>query len=92
VSVSAALFKLFSETWLADPGEGSTGDRTAVHRRSLPMTVPLAFALSGEGLGCGWGSLTPACSAYEDEFPFDGTIRRVTVVVDDEQREAKAAR
>jgi arylsulfatase len=47
----------------------------------IPVTVPLAFALSGEGLCCGWDSLTPATSAYQDEFRFTGTIRRVTVDV-----------
>ncbi len=70
-------------------GKGSPGvgrlfiDGREVGRIEIPVTVPLAFALSGEGLCCGWDSLSPACSAYDDEFPFDGTIRRVVVVVDD---------
>ncbi len=45
----------------------------------IPVTVPLAFALSGEGLCVGWDSLSPASSAYDHEFPFSGTIRQVVV-------------
>ena len=51
-----------------------------VGEKEIPVTVPLAFALSGEGLCCGWDSLTPACSVYSGEFRFTGTIQ--TVVVD----------
>jgi arylsulfatase len=50
-----------------------------VAEATIPVTVPLAFALSGEGLCAGWDSLTPAVSAYEGEFPFSGTLRQVTV-------------
>ncbi len=35
--------------------------------------------LSGEGLCAGWDSLSPAVSAYDDEFHFSGTIRQVVV-------------
>jgi hypothetical protein len=66
-------------------GKGSPGvgrlfiDGKKVGEQKIPVTVPLAFALSGEGLCCGWDSLTPACSAYEGEFRFSGTIRKVVV-------------
>ena len=68
-------------------GKGSPGigrlfiDGKKVGEQKIPVTVPLAFALSGEGLCCGWDSLTPACSAYEDEFRFNGTLRKVVVDV-----------
>ena len=68
-------------------GRGSAGigrlyiDGRQVGQIEIPMTVPLAFALSGEGLCCGWDSLTSACSAYRAEFPFTGTIRKVVVDV-----------
>ena len=68
-------------------GKGSPGigrlyiDGHKVGEMEIPVTVPLAFALSGEGLCCGWDSLTPACSAYRTEFPFTGTIRKVVVDV-----------
>ena len=68
-------------------GKGSPGigrlyiDGRKVGEKEIPVTVPLAFALSGEGLCCGWDSLTPACSAYRAEFPYAGTIRKVVVDV-----------
>ena len=45
----------------------------------IPVTTPITFALSGEGLCCGWDSLSPASSAYSGEFRFTGTIRKVDV-------------
>jgi arylsulfatase len=66
-------------------GRGAPGvgrlfiDGRQVGEMDIPVTVPISFALSGEGLCCGWDSLSPAVSAYADEFPFTGTIRRVTV-------------
>ena len=68
-------------------GRGAAGigrlfiDGRQVGQIEIPMTVPLVFALSGEGLCCGWDSLSPACSVYHDEFPFTGTIRQVVVDV-----------
>jgi arylsulfatase len=62
------------------PGIGKlyiNGDQAG--EKQIPVTVPLAFALSGEGLCAGWDSLSPAVSAYEDEFRFSGTIRQVVV-------------
>jgi arylsulfatase len=70
-------------------GQGSPGigrlfiDGREVGETEIPVTVPLAFALSGEGLCCGRDTLTAACSAYRAEFPFTGTIRKVVVVVED---------
>lgn len=50
-----------------------------VAESDLPVTVPLTFALSGEGLCCGWDSLSPASSIYSGEFRFTGTIKKVNV-------------
>ena len=49
----------------------------------IPVAVPLAFALSGEGLCVGWDSLSAAATAYVDrgEFRFDGELRRVVIEV-----------
>jgi len=66
-------------------GKGSPGigrlyiDGSKVGETEIPVTVPLAFALSGEGLCAGWDSLSPAASAYDDEFRFSGTLRQVVV-------------
>ncbi len=66
-------------------GKGSPGigrlyiDGSKVGETEIPVTVPLAFALSGEGLCAGWDSLSPAASAYDDEFHFSGTLRQVVV-------------
>ena len=70
-------------------GRGSPGigrlyiDANKVGETAIPVTVPLAFALSGEGLCAGWDSLSPAVSAYADEFHFSGTIRQVVVELSD---------
>jgi arylsulfatase len=70
-------------------GKGSPGigrlfiDGSKVAETEIPVTVPLAFALSGEGLCVGWDSLSPAASAYDDEFHFSGTIRQVVVELAD---------
>ena len=73
-------------------GKGSPGigslyiNGSKVGETEIPVTVPLAFALSGEGLCAGWDSLSPAVSAYDDEFPFSGTIRQVVVELADSNR------
>jgi arylsulfatase len=70
-------------------GRGAPGigrlyiDGRKVAQAEIPVTVPLAFALSGEGLCAGWDSITPAASAYEGEFRFSGTLRRVVVDLED---------
>jgi len=66
-------------------GKGAPGigklyiDGNQVGEEQIPVTVPLAFALSGEGLCAGWDSLSPAVSAYVGEFRFSGTIDQVVV-------------
>ncbi len=50
-----------------------------VAEEKIPVTTPITFALSGEGLCCGWDSLSPASSAYTDDFRFTGTIKKVDV-------------
>ena len=50
-----------------------------VAEAKIPVTVPLMFSLSGEGLCCGWDSLSPASSGYRGEFRFTGTIEKVDV-------------
>ena len=62
---------------------GQVGAFSQVGETQIPVTVPLAFALSGEGLCAGWDSLTPAAYAYDDEFHFSGTIRQVVVELAD---------
>ncbi len=66
-------------------GRGSPGigrlyiDGSKVGETEIPVTVPLAFSLSGEGLCAGWDSLSAAASAYDGEFHFSGTLRQVVV-------------
>jgi hypothetical protein len=52
-----------------------------VGEAEIPVTVPLGFTLSGEGLSIGWDSLSPAAKAYADRgvFRFDGELRRVVI-------------
>ena len=50
-----------------------------VAEEKIPVTTPITFALSGEGLCCGWDSLSPASSAYSGEFRFTGKIKKVDV-------------
>ena len=70
-------------------GKGSPGigslyiDGNKVAEAKIPVTVPLAFSLSGEGLSVGWDSLSPAVTAYDDAFRFTGTIRKVVVDLKD---------
>jgi arylsulfatase len=47
----------------------------------IPVTCPLAYSLSGDGLSCGRDTLTPVSADYgkEIEYPFTGVIRRVVV-------------
>jgi hypothetical protein len=47
----------------------------------LPTTTPITFALSGEGLCCGWDSLSAASSAYSGPFRFTGRIKKVDVTL-----------
>lgn len=45
----------------------------------IPVTCPLAYSLSGDGLACGRDTLTSVSADYQGEFPFTGVIRRVVV-------------
>lgn len=64
-------------------GSGGTGtlyyDGRQVGEGRIEHTVPIAFALTGEGLCCGWDSGEPVSDEYEAPFRFTGRIRRVTV-------------
>ena len=66
-------------------GKGAPGvgrlfiDGKPVAESKFPVTVPISFALSGEGLCCGWDSLSPASSGYSGEFRFTGRIKKVDV-------------
>jgi arylsulfatase len=51
----------------------------------IPVTVPLRYAISGDGMCCGKDTGSPVSTDYNGEFPFTGTIRRVTVDVGNDQ-------
>ena len=52
----------------------------------IPVTVPLAMSLSGDGLCCGKDTCSAVSADYMgSEFPFTGVIRRVTVDVGNDQ-------
>ena len=52
----------------------------------IPVTCPLAYSLSGDGLCCGRDTLTPVSADYHDEYVFTGTIRRVIVDIGNDQK------
>ena len=66
-------------------GKGTPGigrlfiDGKKVAESKIPVTVPITFSLSGEGMCCGWDSLSPASSDYSGEFRFTGSIKKVDV-------------
>ena len=53
-----------------------------IGRGALPHFTPVRFSLHGAGLSCGRDVGLPVSAAYQDEFPFTGTIERVVVEVD----------
>lgn len=53
----------------------------------IPVTCPLHFALSGDGLCCGWDSLTPVSADYRGENHFSGVVERVIVNVGKDQHD-----
>ena len=62
----------------------------------LPHFTPVRFSLHGAGLSCGRDVGLPVTAAYDDDFPFTGTLARVVVEVDgppvvDAEEEAAAA-
>jgi arylsulfatase len=46
---------------------------------AIPVTCPLAYSLSGDGLCCGRDTLTAVSADYHGENAFTGVIRRVVV-------------
>jgi hypothetical protein len=54
----------------------------------IPVTCPLAYSLSGDGLSCGRDTLTPVSADYHGrgEYNFTGTIRRVIVDTSNDQK------
>jgi arylsulfatase len=66
-------------------GKGAPGigrlfvDGKKVAEGELATTTPITFALSGEGLCCGWDSLSAASSTYRSPFRFTGRIKKVEV-------------
>jgi arylsulfatase len=54
----------------------------------IGVTCPIAYGLSGDGLCCGWDSLTPVSADYTGEFHFTGVIRSVTVNLGKDQHKA----
>jgi arylsulfatase A-like enzyme len=80
-------------------GKGAPGTATLfingkqVGQGKIPVTVPLAYGLSGDGLCCGRDSCSAVSADYRgSEFPFTGTIRRVVVVVGNDQPATPQAR
>jgi arylsulfatase A-like enzyme len=67
----------------AGKGAGGTGrlfiNGKQVGEGVIPVTCPLAYSLSGDGLCCGRDTLTSVSADYHSENPFTGTIRRVVV-------------
>jgi arylsulfatase A-like enzyme len=76
-------------------GQGSPGtvrlfiNGKAVAEGKIPVTVPIGYSLSGDGLSCGRDTLSAVSRDYAgSEFPFTGTIRRVVVDVGNDQHPA----
>src|SRR5262249_30023273 len=76
-------------------GKGSPGtvrlfiNGKQVGEGKIPVTVPVSYALSGDGLCCGRDSCSAVSLDYMgSEFPFTGTIRRVVVDVGNDQHPA----
>jgi arylsulfatase A-like enzyme len=59
---------------------------------TIPVTCPLAYSLSGDGLSCGRDTLTSVSADYHGENPFTGTISRVIVDVGVDQHAAPKAK
>jgi arylsulfatase len=58
----------------------------------IPVTCPIAYGLSGDGLSCGRDTLTPVSADYREEYPFTGIIRRVIVDLGSDQHPMPEAR
>jgi arylsulfatase len=57
-------------------------DDRELGRGELAHFTPVRFSLHGAGLSCGRDVGLPVSAAYDDEFPFTGTLVRVVVEVD----------
>jgi arylsulfatase len=76
-------------------GKGAPGTVTlyindkAVGSGKILNTCPLGYSLSGDGLSVGRDTLSAVSTDYpRSEFPFTGTIRRVTVYLGNDQHPA----
>jgi arylsulfatase A-like enzyme len=84
----------FKKTGKADfaAGKGAPGtvrlfiNGKAAGEGNVPVTVPIGYSLSGDGLSCGRDTLSAVSLDYVgSEFPFTGTLRRVVVDLVDDQ-------
>jgi arylsulfatase len=87
----------FKKTGAADfkNGKGAPGTVTlyindkAVGSGTIPVTCPLAYSLSGDGLSVGRDTLSAVSLDYAgSEFPFTGTVRHVVVDLGNDQHVA----
>ena len=76
-------------------GKGAPGTVTLfingkqVGRGDIPVTCPIAYGLSGDGLSCGRDTCSAVSEDYMgSEFPFTGAIRRVFVDIGNDQHAA----
>ncbi len=61
-----------------------------VGQGKIAVTCPIAYTLSGDGLCCGWDSVTPVSADYRGDYYFNGVIHHVTVDVSKDQHQAPA--
>jgi arylsulfatase len=80
-------------------GKGAPGTATLfingkqVGEGKIPVTVPLAYGLAGDGLCCGKDTGTAVSSLYNgSEFPFTGVIQRVVVDLGRDQHPTAAVK
>jgi arylsulfatase len=78
-----------------DAGKGAPGtvrlfiNGKQVGEGNIPVTVPMLYSLSGDGLSCGRDTLSAVSLDYMgSEFPFTGTIYRVVVDLGNDQHPA----
>lgn len=63
------------------PGYNGRIDGAVVAEADIGRTAPFRFALSGEGMCCGYADGTPVTEAYASPFRFTGVLHEVTVDV-----------
>jgi hypothetical protein len=78
-------------------GKGAPGTVTLfindkqVGQGDIPATVPIGYALSGDGLCCGWDSVSAVAPEYMGRhYYFTGVIRQVVVDLGNDQHPAPA--